>query len=160
MMKCTKYILGLAMVCGLCGAGPNWVHGFVTPRKFEFRQIVPVDVDGGWRAVCLRAAFTHGNTDITIRCTFTVGTPLRLRPEAPPPRYITLEHAQAAGATAANQAAYSVLSKASPDSMSAVLCDTFVGEYNRLLKAGIPGSRVNSTCIHDIPVNPVSPDGQ
>jgi hypothetical protein len=159
-MKHLKCILGLLTIWVLCGAGPNRVQGFITAKKFEFRQIVPVDLDGGWRAVCLRAAFTHGNTDITIRCTFTVGTPIRLRPDAPPPRDITHEHAQEAGAAAANQAAYLVLSKASPDSMSAVLCDSFVKEYNRLLKEGIPGARVNNTCIHDILVTPLSPDGK
>jgi hypothetical protein len=159
-MKHLKCILVLLMGCAMCGAGPNWVQGFITPKKFEFRQIVPVDVDGGWRAACLRAAFTHGNTDITVRCTFTVGTPLRLRPDDPPPRDITLERAQEAGAAAANQAAYLVLSKASPDSMSAILCDSFVREYNRLLKDSLPGARVNNTCIHDIPVTPLSPDGQ
>jgi hypothetical protein len=159
MRKYLSWIFGLAMACVLCGAGPNVVRGFITPKKFEFRQIVPVDVDGGWRAVCFRAAFIHGNTGATVRCTFTVGVPIRLRLDAPPPRDITLEHAQEAGAAAANQAAYLVLSRASPDAMSAVLCGAFVEEYNRLLKSSVPGSRVNSTCLHDIPIIPVSPDG-
>jgi len=160
MMKSLKWLLNLSMAFALCGAGPNEVRGFITPGKFDYRQIVPVDVDGGWQAVCFRAAFTHGNTGTTVRCTFTVGTPIRLRPGAPPPREITREHAQEAGATAANQAAYLVLAKASPEAMSAVLCGAFVEEYNRLLKISLPGSRVNSTCVHRIPVIPVSPDGQ
>lgn len=159
-MKHLKWILCLAMACVLCGAGPNVARGFITPKKFAFRQIVPVDVDGGWRAVCFRAAFTHGNTGVTVRCTFTVDTPIRLRPDAPPPRDITAEYAQDAGATVANQAAYLVLSQAAPETMSAILCGAFVEEYNRLLKVSIPGSRVNNTCLHDIPVIPISPDGQ
>lgn len=155
-----KRFLVLALTSVLCGAGPNEVRGFITPGKFEFRQIVPVDVDGGWRAVCFRAAFIHGNTGRTVRCTFTVGTPIRLRSDAPPPRDITGDAAREAGALAANQAAYLVLSKAEPETMSALLCGAFVGEYNRLLKVSIPGARVNSTCIHPIPIIPISPDGQ
>lgn len=59
-------------------AGPNFVTGRISPAHFWFEQIVPKDKDpSGWRAVCIHAMMTNGDTGTRLACTFEVGGPAR-----------------------------------------------------------------------------------
>jgi len=57
------------------------VLGRITPEHFQFKTIVPVETSemqpDGWRAVCIHARITEGDSEATDVCKFEVGVPIR-----------------------------------------------------------------------------------
>jgi hypothetical protein len=96
----------------------------------------------GWRAVCIHARITEGDSGATDVCKFEVGIPIRNTQQ----REVPLEVAQQVTAFLANDAAHAVLSKAKRGELIAVLCRRFKLEYGQLLRENIAGSRV-SECV-------------
>ncbi len=141
--------LSLLCVCGglSCAkgaSGPNAVDGVIYPEHFRFRDTVPdndqQEPGGGWRAVCIHAQITHGNSDAKTLCKFEVGIPLRTEDDGE----ISLEEAQFVAAAMANRAVRDVLSRAHPGDMYIVLCQDFIRTYDAMLRAKYKGSRVSA----------------
>jgi hypothetical protein len=119
----------------------NPVTGRITPEHFRFRTTVKPPRSqgqaGGWRAVCIHAQITQGDSGATTVCKFEVGVPIRnLQGE------ILLEEAQATAADMANRAAFRVLSEAHPGDMLAELCGRFKVTYELMLQEKFKGSRI------------------
>src|ERR1044072_3214689 len=72
---CLGLVLTLAAPAYAAG---NIVVGQITPRYFDFKTIIdaPGNEIGGWRAVCIHASISNGNTGATASCKFEVGMPL------------------------------------------------------------------------------------
>ena len=122
-------------------AGPNLVTGRISPAHFRFEQTVPKDKDpSGWRAVCIYAMMTNGDTGARLACAFEVGVPVRNRDRGE----ISLEAAQVIAAAWANQAAYEVLSNGRPGEPLAVLCLQFRQRYRELLRQKLAGAEVSA----------------
>jgi hypothetical protein len=138
----------------LCGAGQwgcaNSTHGYITPERFDFKTVVelPPGNSGGWRAVCIEARFTHGNTGDYSICRFEVGTPLRNRQQG----VISLDRARAEAAIQANNAAHAVMAAAQPGDLTGPLCLQFKSVYNELLRQKIKGARVGACETHGVEV--------
>lgn len=158
-------LLGLAValwvstVLSGCSHERNAVDGRITPAHFRFKTVVAVDSKrqpDGWRAVCIQARITEGDSGATDVCKFEVGLPIRNGAQGD----IPLEVTQWSSADTANRAAHTVLQEAQPGEMIAVLCIRFKREYERLLKEEISGARVSEcrtegieTVHFDIPVD-------
>lgn len=119
----------------------HWTHH---TRPFPLQTVVAVDTNelqpDGWRAVCIHARITEGDSDATDVCKFEVGLPIRNIQQ----RDVPLEVAQQVATYLANEAAHEVLSKAQRGEMIAVLCRRFKNEHERLLGEHIAGARVSA----------------
>ncbi|WP_324985626.1 hypothetical protein [Hyalangium sp.] len=124
------------------GRPGNTVTGRITPEHFQFTTTVKPprqkEEDGGWRAVCIHAQTTMGDSGATTVCKFEVGVPIRTSSQGE----IPLEDAQDAAADMANRAAFRVLSEAHPGDMLAELCIRFKVTYEFMLREKIKGSRI------------------
>lgn len=129
----------LAMLVVL--AGCNATSGRITPAHFRFKTVVRPSPDGagGWRAVCIDARFTHGNTGLKGVCKFEVGTPLSNARQGT----ISLGMAQEESAKWANRAAHMVMSKAKPEDLTGLLCQEFRTLYHAMLEQAIRGAKVS-----------------
>lgn len=120
----------------------NPVTGRITPQHFRFTTTVKPPRNkaeaGGWRAVCIHAQITQGDSGATTVCKFEVGVPIRTSLQGD----IPLEDAQEAAADMANRAAFRVLSEAHPGDMLSVLCSRFKDSYEPMLREKLKGSRV------------------
>lgn len=147
----------LASLGGLtgCATGRNTVTGRITPEHFEFTTIVGDDPEEpgephGWRAVCIHARITMGDSGATSICKFEVGMPLQNGKQG----MISREQAQEASANMANRAMYKILSEAHPGTGHYKLCRDFKTLYNLMLKEKIQGAeagecwRKNIKTIH------------
>lgn len=143
-----------------CAHGGNTVAGRITPDYFRFKTVVAVDsrtLPDGWRAVCISARITEGDSGATDVCKFEVGLPMRTGQQGD----IPLSEARWLSAEMANQAAKVILAEAQPGEMIAVHCIQFKRRYERLLKEEIDGARVSEcrtpgieTVHFDIPKDP------
>ncbi len=127
-----------------CARGLNTVTGRITPAHYRFKTVVEISKRNklrpdGWRAVCINARITEGDSGATDVCKFEVGLPLRNEELGD----IPLEMAQWTAARTANRAAHLVLSQARQGEMIAVLCLQFKDRYERMLKEEIAGARVS-----------------
>ena len=114
----------------------------ITPGHFRFVTVSqPDEYGGGWREVCIRARMSQdvqGSGEISrFTCNLGVGVPIVLYTG----RRIALDDAQRHSATAANAAAYAVLSKSLGVSASA--CQRVRGMMFSLLQREISGARVH-----------------
>ncbi len=135
-------VLWTGLVLAGCVHGRNTVAGHITPEHFRFTTVVAVDsrtLPDGWRAVCISARITEGDSGATDICKFEVGLPMRTGQQGD----ISLSEAQWLSAEMANQAAQSILAEARPGEMIAVHCIQFKRRYERLLKEEIAGARVS-----------------
>jgi hypothetical protein len=142
-----------------CARGLNTVTGRITPVHYRFKTVVEISKRNktrpdGWRAVCIQARITEGDSGATDVCKFEVGLPLRNKELGD----IPLETAQRTAAGTANRAAHTVLAEASAGEMIAVLCLQFKERYQRMLGEEIAGARVSQcetegieTVYFDIP---------
>jgi hypothetical protein len=142
-----------------CARGLNTVTGRITPSHFRFKTVVEVAKRNrihpdGWRAVCIHARITEGDSGATDICKFEVGLPLRNRDQGD----ISLEVAQRTAAATANRAAHRVLAEARQGEVIALLCLRFKERYEKMLKEEVSGSRVSQcetegieTVYFDIP---------
>jgi hypothetical protein len=135
-----------------CVTGRNTVTGEITPAHFEFTQTVkksgPNNEPGGWRAVCIHARITMGDSGATYVCKFEVGTPLRNGDQGE----ISLLYAQHAAAAMANRAMYKILSEADQGEMLFTHCKDFKTLYNLMLKEKIYGSEVSACISEDVKI--------
>jgi len=126
-----------------CTHGRNLVIGRITPEHFRFKTVVAVDTSeiqpDGWRAVCIHARITEGDSGATDVCKFEVGVPMQNAKQGE----IHLEVVQQTAADLANAVAHGILSKARQGEMIAVLCRRFKNEYGHLLRERFAGSRVS-----------------
>ncbi|RYZ15722.1 MAG: hypothetical protein EOO70_06150 [Myxococcaceae bacterium] len=126
-----------------CAHGRGLVIGRITPEHFRFKTVVAVDAaelqPDGWRAVCIHARITEGDSGATDVCKFEVGVPIRNTQQGEVP----LEVARQVVASLANAAAHEILSKAQQGEMIAILCRRFKDKYERLLRERIAGARVS-----------------
>lgn len=126
-----------------CTHGRGLVIGRITPDHFRFKTVVAVDADemqpDGWRAVCIHARITEGDSGATDVCKFEVGVPIRNTQQ----REVPLEAAQQVATYLANTAAQDILSKAQRGEMIAILCLRFKKQYENLLREHIAGDRVS-----------------
>jgi hypothetical protein len=133
-----------------CATGRNTVTGRITPAYFEFTQTVkksgPKNEPGGWRAVCIHARITMGDSGATYVCKFEVGTPLRNRDQGE----ISLQDAQDAAAAMANRAMYKILSEADQGEMLFTHCNNFKTLYNLMLKEKLHGAEVGACMSKDV----------
>jgi hypothetical protein len=148
-----------------CTHGRGLVIGRITPEHFRFKTVVAVDADemqpDGWRAVCIHARITEGDSGATDVCKFEVGVPIRNTQQ----REVPLEVAQQVATYLANTAAHEILAKAQRGEMIAILCRRFKNKYDHLLREHIAGARV-SECrtlglepiYFDIPLKDVAND--
>lgn len=129
-----------------CSHRSNAVIGRITPQHFRFKTIVAVDTredqPDGWRAVCIHARITEGDSGATDVCKFEVGVPIRNTQQ----REVSLDVAQDVVAYLANEAANAVLSRARRGEMIAILCRRFKLEYQQMLREHVAGARV-SECV-------------
>ncbi|MDC0711886.1 hypothetical protein POL68_25685 [Stigmatella sp. ncwal1] len=127
-----------------CAYGQNPVTGRLTPQHFRFKVVTAASPrkPSGWRAVCIHARITQGDSGATTVCKFEVGLPIQNEQQG----NISLKYAQQVSANTANRAVYDVLSEAHPGEMLAVLCLDFKEEYGRTLGERVSGSRV-SECV-------------
>ncbi len=125
--------------------GRNDVIGRITPEHFWFKTTVEQSEaqPSGWRAVCIHARITEGDSGATAVCKFEVGLPLRNGQGA-----IGLRTAQRDAAEMANRAAYRVLSNARRGEMMFTLCNEFKTLYDLMLREKHPGALV-SACVSD-----------
>jgi hypothetical protein len=142
-----------------CARGLNTVTGQITSSHYRFKTVVEISKRNrlhpdGWRAVCIHARITEGDSGATDVCKFEVGLPLRNEDQGDVP----LELAQLESARTANRAAHQVLSEAHEGEMIAVLCLQFKARYERMLQDEIAGARVSQcetegieTVYFDIP---------
>jgi hypothetical protein len=141
------------------GSGPNRVIGRITPAHFRFQTVNALGTEGepGWRAVCIHAVMTNGNTGDTALCKFEVGIPMRSeRADA-----ASLAEDQSVCAYWANHAAHAVLAQAPPGEMTAVLCNQFKQTYRSLLRDVILGAEVSechTSGLAPVVFNPFSID--
>jgi hypothetical protein len=134
--------LWISMGLAGCVHERNTVDGRITPGHFRFKTVVAVNSKtqpDGWRAVCIQARITEGDSGATDVCKFEVGLPIRNGAQGD----IPLEVAQWSSADTANRAAHTVLQEAQTGEMIAVLCIQFKREYERRLKEEISGARVS-----------------
>jgi hypothetical protein len=131
-----------------CTHGVNLVTGRIKPAHFKFTTVVkPKKLDPyGWRAVCIHARITHGNSEATDVCKFEVGLPIYNESQGE----IPLEVAQQTAAELANRASYTVLSQSHPGEMLAVLCNDFKKVYEDMLREWFHGARVGQCLTPDI----------
>jgi hypothetical protein len=131
-----------------CTHGANPVVGRITPEHFKFTTVIkPRKADPyGWRAVCIHARITHGDSGATNVCKFEVGLPIYNEKQGE----IPLEVAQQTAAELANRASYSVLSRSHPGEMMAVLCNDFKKVYEEMLREWIKGARVGKCLTQGI----------
>ncbi|WP_147439244.1 hypothetical protein [Corallococcus sp. CA049B] len=126
-----------------CAHGRGLVIGRITPGHFRFKTVVAVDTaemqPDGWRAVCIHARITEGDSGATDVCKFEVGVPIRNAQQGEVP----LEVAQQAAAYLANAAAHEVLSKTQPGELIAILCRRFKNKYEHPIRERIAGARVS-----------------
>src|SRR5688572_24646602 len=138
-------VVGLLLVGQVgCARGLNTVTGRITPAHYRFKTVVEISKRNklrpdGWRAVCINARITEGDSGATDVCKFEVGLPLRNEELGD----IPLGLAQWTAARTANRAAHLVLSQARQGEMIAVLCLQFKDRYERMLKEEIAGARVS-----------------
>jgi len=136
--------LAVAALWAGCSHGRplNPVTGRITWEHFQFTTTVKPprqkEAEGGWRAVCIHAQITMGDSGATTVCKFEVGVPIRTSMQGE----IPLEDAQDAAADMANRAAFRVLSEAHPGDMLAELCIRFKTTYELMLREKLKGSRV------------------
>jgi hypothetical protein len=125
--------------------GGNSVVGRITPEHFWFKTTVEGSETqpSGWRAVCIHARITEGDSGATTVCKFEVGLPLRNGQ-----REIPLWVARQDAAEMANRAAYRVLSNASRGEMMFTLCSEFKSLYDLMLREKHPGALVGA-CVSD-----------
>lgn len=121
----------------------NSVVGRITPEHFWFTTTVDESEaqPGGWRAVCIHARITEGDSGATSVCKFEVGLPLRNGQ-----REISLRTAQRDAAEMANRAAYRVLSNTRHGEMMFTLCSEFKTLYGLMLKEKHRGAKVGA-CV-------------
>ncbi|MFY0562487.1 hypothetical protein ACN28E_01485 [Archangium lansingense] len=135
--------------CG-CATGRNTVTGRITPAHFEFTQTVkksgPKNEPGGWRAVCIHARMTMGDSGATHVCKFEVGMPMRNDDQGE----ISLQDAQVAAAAMANQAMYKILLDADPGVMLFIHCKNFKTLYDLMIKEKIRGAKVTACTSEDV----------
>lgn len=140
-----RYLLAAATALwGTTLVGCNATSGRITPAHFKFRQVVKksgADASG-WRAVCINARFTHGNTGLKGVCKFEVGVPLRNTQQGE----IPLETAQEEAAKWANRAAHMVMAEAKPEDLTGPLCYKFKTLYRLMLSEAVHGAQV-SDCV-------------
>ncbi len=134
-----------------CVARP--AGGLITPSHFLFRELIPIRPgDGepaGWRAAAVEATMSKdvgGAPYGAVVCRFEVGVPLKNHLGFVGERYAQIE-----AATAANAAAYAVLSSGTPPSAATVVL--FRQTMERLLSVPISGARVSSIIHHDLPIS-------
>lgn len=151
-MRISSFLTAMVLCSGAlgsgCSHGSNPVIGRITPEHFQFTTVVkPRKTDPyGWRAVCIHARITHGDSQATDVCKFEVGLPLYNEDQGE----IPLEVAQQTAADLANRASYSVLSRSRPGEMLAVLCKDFKEVYEGMLREWIKGARVGKCLTADI----------
>jgi hypothetical protein len=125
--------------------------GMITPAHFRFRTTVPIrpgDTDpAGWQACAIRASMSKDVGGVPygqIFCVFEVGVPLRnyLGP-------VSATYAATVAASAANAAAYTVLSSGTPP--SADTCILFRSLMQAEMAELIPGARVGAL-VSPVPV--------
>lgn len=123
----------------------NSVVGRITPEHFWFKTTVEKSdaQPGGWRAVCIHARITEGDSGATTVCKFEVGLPLRNGQNE-----IPLWVARQDAAEMANRAAYKVLSNAPRGEMMFTLCNDFKILYGLMLNEKHIGARV-SACVSE-----------
>jgi len=146
--RLSLWVLATVLLTGALGqSGCTHRHGLVigriTPDHFRFKTVVAVDANNlqpdGWRAVCIHARITEGDSGATDVCKFEVGLPIRNTQQ----REVPLEVAQQVATYLANAAAQEILSKAQRGEMIAILCRRFKNEYEHLLRENIAGARVS-----------------
>jgi len=149
------WVLATALLAGAmgqsgCTHGRGLVIGRITPEHFRFKTVVAVDADevqpDGWRAVCIHARITEGDSGATDVCKFEVGVPIRNTQQ----REVPLEVAQQIVAYQANAAAHEILSRTQRGEMIAILCRRFKTRYEQLLREYIAGSRVSECRTRDL----------
>ncbi len=142
-------LLGAGGLSG-CASGRNIVVGRITPEHFEFTTVVEEDPGepSGWRAVCIHARITQGDSGATTACKFEVGLPLCTQRKG----RISLEDAQDAAAEMANRAVYRVLSEAHPGTMLATLCRDFKKLYGLMLDEKLKGAKVGECMTRGVKV--------
>jgi hypothetical protein len=122
------------------------VKGLIQPTHFEFVTITPQRKrgPGGWRAACVHARITHGNSGELYTCQFGVEMPIENEENGP----ISSKYAQEQAAECANNAAYAVLAKITEPTPPPLytLCSDIRDEYRERLNDTIKGSRVMPTC--------------
>jgi hypothetical protein len=122
-----------------------WVTGRIGPEHFQFVTTVPHTEpgEGGWRAACVHAQITNGDTEETYTC--IVGVEMPIETGSSP---ISTRLAQRISADCANDAAYAVLSTMTspPPPPLYTLCMSVRAAFALRLTAAIRGSRVMSTC--------------
>lgn len=122
------------------------VSGLIQPSHFEFVTITPQRKrgPGGWRAACIYAQITHGNSGDLYTCQFGVEMPIENAENGP----ISSNYAQEKAAECANNAAYTVLAEITEPTPPPLytLCKAIRDEYRKLLNEAIKGSRVMPTC--------------
>lgn len=162
--RATTLIAGAMWQSG-CSHGRNLVIGRITPEYFRFKTIVTVDTSeiqpDGWRAVCIHARITEGDSGATDVCKFEVGVPIRNAKQGE----IHLEIVQQTVSDLANAAAHGILSNAQQGEMIAILCRQFKDKYRHLLREHLAGARVSECSTRglqpvyfDIPLKGVAND--
>lgn len=143
-------LAGLLCLSVGCVHEPNRITGRITPKHFEFTTIVqPRREDPyGWRAVCIHARITHGDSGATDACKFEVGVPIHHQQQ----HEVPLDVARFLAADLANRAGYKVLSEAHPGEMMAVVCRRFKVLYQELLKEEVRGARVGDCSTRGVKV--------
>ncbi len=129
----------------------NSVVGRITPEHFWFKTTVEKSdaQPGGWRAVCIHARLTEGDSGATTVCKFEVGLPLR-NGQSEIPLWVARRDA----AEMANRAAYKVLSNAPRGEMMFTLCNEFKTLYDLMLREKHPGALVGACVSQDIETVP------
>lgn len=139
-------LAGLLSVSPQMGCVHQPVNGLITPTHFAFVTVTPQRKrgPGGWRAACILAQITHGNTGELYICQFGVEMPIENDENGP----ISNEDARNKAAECANNAAYTVLLKIKEPIPPPLytLCTDIRDEYRALLNDTIKGSRVMPTC--------------
>lgn len=139
-----SWILVLVILSG-CAAGPTRtiVEGQLLPRHFRFVTVVEQSGNepGGWRAACIYLPIRRDTGDAFI-CKFGVEMPIATQADG----LFSEPLAQRISADCANQAAYGVLSLATPETPLGVACEGFKSTYNEILNRSVRGSRVKTRC--------------
>lgn len=146
----SKQIVRLAALLPLVGLSSGCAAALVTGRirteHFQFVTTVPQTEPGagGWRAACVHAQITNGDTKEAYTCTLGVEMPIETG-SGP----ISTRLAQRISADCANDAAYAVLSTMTtppPPPPLYTLCMSVRKAFALRLAVAIRGSRVMSTC--------------
>ena len=127
------------------GCAAALVTGKIGTEHFQFVTTVPHTEpgEGGWRAACVHAQITNGDTEEVYTCVLGVEMPIETG-SGP----ISTRLAQRISADCANDAAYAVLSTMTnpPPPPLYTLCMSVRAAFTLRLTAAIRGSRVMSTC--------------